>query len=375
MTSHHRLWTFTARGPPSSVLAFTSGPAPTLPPRLPLPRDSPTPEEWILVKVAFAGLNVGAIFQMTLIPALLRADTCTPEMDLSGTVTDVWHPDADAAGSRFARGDKVVAMLPASHTLATGTGALAEYVAIPAKYAVRKPDNVSFADAAGCLLTGMTAAQLVADAALKPGQGVLVVAASGGIGTMVVQMARRAVGAAGRVVGVCSGANADTVRGLGADDVVDYTLHADLAAHLGAAFASAPFDAVVDTLGFQALYARSPSYLVPGGVYCSVGIKPPSFGVPDFLRAVVQMKLNEWWPVARWLGGVGRPWKGASMMSPTREDRESIVGMLGRGELRVVRDSVWAFADADKAYEKLGGRHARGKVLVRVDGGVGDDEC
>ncbi|KJK78064.1 hypothetical protein H634G_06647 [Metarhizium anisopliae BRIP 53293] len=302
MTSHHRLWTFTARGPPSSVLAFTSGPAPTLPPRLPLPRDSPTPEEWILVKVAFAGLNVGAIFQMTLIPALLRADTCTPEMDLSGTVTDVWHPDADAAGSRFARGDKVVAMLPASHALATGTGALAEYVAIPAKYAVRKPDN-------------------------------------------------------------------------GADDVVDYTLHADLAAHLGASFASAPFDAVVDTLGFQALYARSPSYLVPGGVYCSVGIKPPSFGVPDFLRAVVQMKLNEWWPVARWLGGVGRPWKGASMMSPTREDRESIVGMLGRGELRVVRDSVWAFADADKAYEKLGGRHARGKVLVRVDGGVGDDEC
>ncbi|KID94627.1 alcohol dehydrogenase, partial [Metarhizium majus ARSEF 297] len=188
-------------------------------------------------------------------------------------------------------------------------------------------------------------------------------------------MARNAVGAAGRVVGVCSGANADTVRGLGADDVVDYTLHDDLAAHLGDAFASAPFDAVVDTLGFQALYARSPSYLAPGGVYCSVGIKPPSFGVPDFLRAVVQMKLNEWWPVARWLGGVGRPWKGASMMSPTREDRESIVDMLARGELRVVRDSVWAFADADRAYEKLGGRHARGKVLVRVDGGVGDDEC
>ncbi|KAG8423002.1 zinc ion binding [Metarhizium acridum] len=310
---------------------------------------------------------------MTLIPAFLRAATCTPEMDLSGTVTDTWHPDG--GGSRFARGDKVVAMVPASHALTTGTGALAEYVAIPAKYAVRKPDNVSFADAAGCLLAGMTAAQLVADAALKPGRSVLVVAASGGIGTMVVQMARNAVGAGGRVVGVCSGANEDVVRGLGADDVVDYTQHADLAAHLEAAFASAPFDAVVDTLGFQALYARSPSYLVPGGVYCSVGIKPPSFGVPDFLRAVVQMKLNEWWPVTRWLGGVGRPRKGVSMMSPTREDREGIVGMLARGELRVVRDSVWAFADADKAYEKLGGRHATGKILVRVDGGVGDDEC
>lgn len=87
------------------------------------------------------------------------------------------------------------------------------------------------------------------------------------------------------------------------------------------------------------------------------------------------MKLNEWWPVSRWLGGVGRLWKGVSMMEPTLEDREAIIGMLGRGEVKVVRDSVWSFEEADKAYEKLGGRHARGKVMVKVDAGVGDDEC
>lgn len=157
--------------------------------------------------------------------------------------------------------------------------------------------------------------------------------------------------------------------------MVDYTQHKHLPYHLKATFSSKPFDTIIDTLGFHAIYAHSPAYLVQGGIYSSAGIKPPSFDVPDFLRAVIQMKLNEWWPVSRWLGGVGRLWKGVSMMSPTLADRERIVAMLGRGEVKVVRDSVWPLEEADKAYEKLGGRHARGKVMVRVDKDVGDDEC
>ena len=132
---------------------------------------------------------------------------------------------------------------------------------------------------------------------------------------------------------------------------------------------------MVDTIGIQALYVASARYLVPGGVYSSVGIKPPSFAVPDFFAAVWQMKLNEWWPISRWLLGTGRRYRGVSMMEPTLADRERAVAMLGRGEVRVVRDSVWPFEDVVGAYEKLGGRHARGKVLVRVDAGVGDDDC
>lgn len=110
-------------------------------------------------------------------------------------------------------------MLPASHALATGTGALAEYVAIPARYAVHKPAGVSFGDAAGCLLTGMTARQQVLESAVKAGDRVLVNAASGGIGTMVVQMVRSIVGEKGHVVGVCSGKNAEMVKSIGADEV------------------------------------------------------------------------------------------------------------------------------------------------------------
>lgn len=217
-----RAWVFSERGLPWDVLSLTSQTIPTLPPPLPLPKDVPNPEEWIVVKVAFAGLNPGAIFQMTLVPPFIRKPTCIPEMDFSGTVIDLWHPD-DESGSvqskRFNKGDKILAMLPASHTLPTGTGALAEYVRIPARYAVKKPEGVSLADGAGCLLPGLTARQLVKESGAKTGDRVLVNAASGGIGSLVVQMLRNVVGPGGYIVGICSGKNVELVKSLGADEV------------------------------------------------------------------------------------------------------------------------------------------------------------
>ncbi|KAK7413749.1 hypothetical protein QQX98_007392 [Neonectria punicea] len=371
MTSS-QAWVFSQRGLPWKVLSLITRPTPTLPPPLPLPRDVPEPEEWLIVKTSFVGLNPGAIFQMTLVPPFLRHSPSVPEMDFSGTVVDVWHPAA--AAPRFAKGDKVVAMLPAGHTIPTGTGALAEYVRVPARYAVRKPGGVSFGDAAGVLLPGLTARQMVRESGAKAGDRVLVNAASGGIGTMVVQMVRKVVGETGYVVGICSGKNVDMVKSLGADEVIDYTQHTPLSAHLSTRFSTSPFNTIIDTLGHQALYLASPSYLVPEGNYSSVGIKPPTFFVPDFLRAVVQMKLNEWWPVSRWLGGVGRRWCGVAMMDPTLEDRQAVVDLLAAGDLRLVRDSVWSFDQAKEAYAKLGGLHARGKVLVKVDSAIGDDE-
>lgn len=376
-----RAWTFSHRGSPTDILSLTSShPIPTFPP------PSEQQQEWILIKVSFAALNPGAIFQMSLIPTFLRNKTCIPEMDLSGTVHDVWHPHAtiesesNTTSTRFRKGDKIIAMIPASHALPTGSGALAEYVALPARFAVHKPPQASFADAAGCLLAGMTARQQVVEAGLRPGHRVLVNAASGGIGTMAVQMARHAVGPEGFVVGICSARNVPLVESLGADAVIDYTQHTNknsnsLPAHLAQTFHANPFNAIIDTLGLQSLYANSPAYLAPSGTYSSVGIKPPDFSIPAFLRAVWQMKLNEWWPVSRWLGGVGRLWRGVSMMEPTLEDRERIAEMLRDGQIRVVRDSVWRFEDVKEAYAKLGGLHARGKILVRVDEAVGDDEC
>ncbi|KAI5461678.1 hypothetical protein BGZ63DRAFT_386383 [Mariannaea sp. PMI_226] len=374
-------WLITDRGLPQDVLSLTSRPTPSLPPPLPLPRDVPAPEEWVLIRTAFVGLNPGAIFQMTLVPPFLRGSAeSTPEMDFSGTVVDVWHPDDDAvqkasppSAARFKIGDQVAAMLPAGHTVPTGTGALAEYVRVPARYVVKKPEGVNLGDAAGCLLPALTAWELVQAAEAKEGDRVLVNAASGGIGTMVVQMIRKVVGSKGYVVGICSGKNAQLVKSLGANEVIDYTQYKSLPAHLRSLYSSTPFNAVIDTLGHQSLYLSSPSYLVPTGPYVSVGIKPPTFFVPDFLRAVVQMKLNEWWPTSRWLGGVGRRWAAVAMMSPTLEDRQRIVDMLGAGDIKLTRDSVWPFDKTKEAYEKLAGLHARGKILVKVDSTLEDD--
>ncbi|KAM0461393.1 hypothetical protein ACHAPV_004097 [Trichoderma viride] len=387
MANTSRAWTFSHRGSPTDILSLTSShPIPTFPSPLKISEQ----EEWILIKVSFAALNPGAIFQMSLIPALLRNKTCVPEMDLSGTVQDVWHPHATIESNTttitttstcFRKGDKIIAMIPASHALPTGSGALAEYVSLPARFAVHKPPQASFADAAGCLLTGMTAHQQIVEAGLKQGHRVLVNAASGGIGTMAVQMARRVVGPEGFVVGICSTRNVQLVESLGADLVIDYTQHTDnnknnsLPAYLAQTFHANPFNAIIDTLGHQSLYTNSPAYLAPSGIYSSVGIKPPDFSIPAFLRAVWQMKLNEWWPVSRWLGGVGRLWRGVSMMEPTLEDRARIAEMLGDGQIRVVRDSVWRFEDVKEAYAKLGELHASGKILVRVDETVGGDEC
>lgn len=229
MATEMRVWEFSDRGDPSKVIKFTTRKTPAFPPPQPLPRDAPQLEEWVLIETAFAALNVGFIFQMTLIPQMIRTKTCVPEMDMSGVVQEVWHPEREAAPLqtlppfRFQRGDNVVAMLPASHSLATGTGALAEYVAIPAKYVVHKPDNVSFGDAAGCPLAGMTARQQVIESCASIGDAVLVNAASDGIGTMVVQMVRNVVGESGFVVGICSGIcsgkNAELVKSIGADEV------------------------------------------------------------------------------------------------------------------------------------------------------------
>ncbi|KAK2060588.1 hypothetical protein LY76DRAFT_644594 [Colletotrichum caudatum] len=150
MAATSRAWTFTARGSPRSVLSLAPRPTPALPPPpFLLAKAKPLPHaqdanEWLRVKVAYAVLNPGGQFYVSLITAFARTNTAVPEMDLSGTVTD--------------RGGRV-----------------------------------------------------------------LVNGASGGVGSLAVQMARAAVGPGGYVVGVCSGRNADMVRELGADEVVDCT--------------------------------------------------------------------------------------------------------------------------------------------------------
>src|SRR5438094_3162630 len=130
-------------------------------------------------------------------------------------------PGTDIAGTVEAVGNGVTGLRPGDEVFGWCTGAFAEYASAPADHFVPKPANLTFQQAAAVGVSASTALQLLRDQGkLKPGQKVLINGASGGIGTFAVQVAK-AFGA--EVTGVCSTKNAEMVRSIGADHVIDYT--------------------------------------------------------------------------------------------------------------------------------------------------------
>ena len=168
----------------------------------------------VLVKVEAAGLDRGTWHLMTGLPylgrlvfGLRRPKNPVPGRDLAGTVVAV-----GAAVTRFGAGDAVFGI---------GSGSFAEYaVALEDKLA-RAPANLTSSQAAAVPISGTTALRALRDTGrLEQGRRVLIIGASGGVGTYAVQLAK-ALGA--HVTGVCSTAKIDLVRSLGADRVIDYT--------------------------------------------------------------------------------------------------------------------------------------------------------
>ncbi|KAJ6256390.1 Zinc-type alcohol dehydrogenase-like protein [Drechslerella dactyloides] len=360
-----KAWTFTARGKPADVLKLTDIPLPTLPPPLPLPKPAPTPEEWITISVSCTALNPGSQFHMGIIPLFLRASPATPEMELSGTITDVWSPDSEIP-TRLKKGDEVVAFIPFGYMLPTGVGALCSHLAIPARFAVKKPQNASMEEAAGLLQVAGVALKQVELANLKAGDRALVYGASGGIGTMTVQMAKKIVGENGTVVAVCSARNAELVKSLGADEVVDYQKTKSIVNQLTTLYANKKFNAILDCHGHQQVYTHCAQYLTEKGFYVSAGgVKINNWNWPTFLRTACTIALNMLWPTTTYLGGTGRTLKSLTVMDYSIQEKERLVGMVEGGEVRVVVDSVWSAEEALRGYEILSAARARGKIIIK----------
>lgn len=125
-------------------------------------------------------------------------------------------------------------------------------------------------EAAGLTCTGQTAVLMCKKAGIRGGERMLVNGGSGGVGTMVIQVAK-AMGAK-EVVATCSEKNASLVRELGATDVIDYKAHDSLTKYLAEKYEAEPFDVILDTVGNQELYTKSPGYLKPDGPVVNVGI-------------------------------------------------------------------------------------------------------
>jgi NADPH:quinone reductase-like Zn-dependent oxidoreductase len=169
----------------------------------------------VLLRVRAAGLDRGTWHLMTGQPYLMRVigfgfrrpKSRVPGLDVAGTVAAV-----GPAVTRFAVGDEVYGV---------ARGSYAEYAAAHEDKLARKPENISFEEAAVVPVSGLIAQRGLVDVGkLQAGQNVLITGASGGVGSYAVQLAK-ALGA--EVTAVSSAGKADLVRSLGADHVVDYT--------------------------------------------------------------------------------------------------------------------------------------------------------
>ncbi|MFI6051752.1 NADP-dependent oxidoreductase [Streptomyces violascens] len=289
-------------------------------------RPEPGPAE-ILVRVHAAGVNP-ADWKVRASGGL--AVMGTPPIlgwDVSGTVEAVGF-----GVTLYRPGDEVFGMPRFPHQ----AGAYAEYVTAPARHFVPKPAGIDHIQAAALPLASLTAYQsLIETARLAAGQRVLIHAAAGGVGHLAVQIAK-AHGA--YVIGTASAAKHDFVRGLGADEVIDYTA-------VDFTEAVRDVDVVLDPIG-DAYGSRSLKVLRRGGVLVSIA-SPDEDGL---LAEAADLGVRA----------------GFTLVEADYAGMRAIAALVEEGRLRAEIDTVFDLADAAKAHEYGERGRTQGKLVLRV---------
>jgi NADPH:quinone reductase-like Zn-dependent oxidoreductase len=291
----------------------------------------------VLVQVRAAGLDRGTWHLMAGLPYAVRLVSglraprrAVPGMAVAGVVASVGRDV-----TRFRPGDEVFGV---------GRGSFAEYVAARADKLSLKPSNLTFEQAAAIPVSGQTALQGLTDVGrLAAGQKVLIIGASGGVGTYAVQIAK-ALGA--EVTGVCSTAKVDLVRSIGADHVIDYT-HDDFAA------SGTLYDLILDMGGNSSLRRLRRALTSHGTLVIAGGEEG-----------------------GRWFGGIGRQLR-AVALSPFVRQRlttfiakehhaglERLKQLAENGELVPVIERTYSLSDARDAMRQLADGHVRGKLVI-----------
>ena len=315
--------------------------------------DVPEPEVGdgdVLVKVSAAGINpLDKMVRDGEFKRLLKYRTpFVLGHDVAGVVTRVGSAVRD-----FQVGDEVYAR---PRDLRIGT--FAEYIAIDQDDVAPKPASLTLHEAAAVPLVSLAAWQALVDRAhVKPGQKVLVHAGSGGLGSTVIQLAKH-LGAT--VATTASGKNAELVRSLGADVVVDYTKE-DFAEVLSG------YDVVLDSLGGENL-EKSLTVLKPGGQAIGVtGPPDPGFakqlGAPKFIGVVMGLLSRKVRKQARKLGV---SYSFLFMQANGGQLRE-LASLYDAGHLRPLIDKTFPFDQTLEALAYVEQGRANGKVVITLD--------
>ncbi|BDH16321.1 NADP-dependent oxidoreductase [Streptomyces hygroscopicus] len=290
-------------------------------------RPVPGPTE-ILVRVHAAGVNPtdwksrsqGAFMTGAKAPFTLG-------FDVSGVVEAV-----GLGVTLFAPGDKVFGMPRFPHP----AGAYAEYVTAPARHFAHLPASLDHVQGAALPLASLTAWQALVDTAqVQPGARVLIHAAAGGVGHLAVQIAKSR---GAYVIGTARQAKHDFLRGLGADELIDYTQQ-DFAE------AVRDVDIVLDTIGGD-YGARSLRTLRPGGTLVSI------------------LPLDDTFPAAQ--AREARVRAGFLLVEPDRAGLQAVAGLVDSGKLRVAVDTVVPLEEAAKAHTLGETGRTTGKIVLTV---------
>jgi NADPH:quinone reductase-like Zn-dependent oxidoreductase len=295
----------------------------------------------VLIRVHAAGVDRGVWHMMAGRPYLMRMVGFGLRAPKNPTV------GRDLAGVVEAVGNNVTRFKPGDEVFGIGKASFAGYTLAREDKIAAKPENLTFEQAAAVGISGSTALQAVRDhGRVKPGQRVLIIGASGGVGTFAVQIAK-AFGA--RVTGVCSTAKVDLVRSIGADHVIDYTRD-------DFANGDQHYDVILD-IGGNSKLARLRRALAPDGALVIVGGEG---GGP-------------------WFGGIDRQLRATMMSAFVHQKLETFINnenyedlivlkeLIESGKVTPVIDRTYPLAEAPEAIRYLQEGRVRGKVVITVD--------
>jgi NADPH:quinone reductase-like Zn-dependent oxidoreductase len=303
--------------------------------------EKPAPKEnEVLVKIHAASVNAADwhlltadIFLVRLMGmGLLRPKNTILGADIAGRV--------EAVGGnvkRFKPGDEVF-----GDNSESGNGGFAEYVSVPERALALRPANRSFEEAAAVPMAAITALQGLRDAGkIRPGQKVLIHGASGGVGTFAVQIAKWYKA---DVTAVCSAGNAERVRSLGADQVIDYTKE-DFTKN------GQRYDLILAVNGYHpiAAYKRA---LNPNGIYIMAG---------GSMAQIFQAML-----LGPWMSEKGGRKMGSVAAKMNQPDLVFLKELLEAGKIVPVIDRYYPLSEVPEALRYLGKGHAKGKVVITV---------
>jgi len=308
-----------------------------------VPEPAPPGPGRVAIAVRAAGVHAGDVWIMRGEPLVLRAafGWKRPKRpvgrDIAGVVSGVGEGVTTlAVGERvFAESDQ---------------GGFAETAVVEARFVRRAPSNLDDVHAAVVPVSGTTALQALRLGRVSPGDRVLVIGASGGVGTYVVQLA---VALGATVTGVASGAKADHVRAAGASRVIDHRTE-DVAGD------GATYDVVIDLVAAQSLGALTRILAPRGTLVLSAGTGSRTLGpLPRMAAAAFRAPFTR-----RRLVSLAARRNG--------DDLDALRAYAEAGELRPVVDEVFPLDRAPEALARLASGTVRGKVAIRVR--EGDDE-